>query len=367
MSLATEMQAIAQDKYAAGKLDRRQFLKISALAGLAGAGAFGAAGAQADSNEVVFVNFGGDAAKAAENIYGKAFNESTGLDFVVDTSGPLTGKIALMVKSNQVTWDVTDSSFFINETLGSQGMLEPIDYSIVDKTKVFEGFAAEYCIAGYGYSNVLVYDSAATGGKKPESWADVWDLEKFPGKRTFSKFAYGDLEAALLADGVPRDELYPLDVDRAFKKIAQIKDHCIFWGGGAESQQLLRDGEVAMGAIWNSRALILAQDTGGRIVTVWKDGVFTTNAWAVPKGNPGGKNAMRLIASMQDPAQQVEILQAIGFAPVNPAAAEMVPSELRADNPSDPANRALQITMNNKWWGENEAAVTTAYLDLISS
>jgi putative spermidine/putrescine transport system substrate-binding protein len=366
-SAATDMIASIQEAYASGKLDRRQFLKISALAGLAGGAALKSFSAFADSNRVILCNYGGDAATAAKEVYGRAFEKSTGLKFDVDTTGPLPGKIALMVKSGNVTWDVADAGFYIGDVLGVQGMLEPLDYSIIDKNKVLKGFATEYAVAGYGYSSVLAYDTAATGGRTPESWADVWDLKNFPGKRMFSKLGYGDLEAALLADGIPRDKLYPLDVNRAFAKIAKIKDQCVFWGTGSESQEFLRDGEVAMGGLWNTRAFALSKDTKGRIVTVWKDGIFTTNGWAVPKGNPAGKNAMRLIASMQDPVQQVEILKAIGFGPVNPAAAEMVPEALRPINPSDPANRALQIDLNNEWWGQNETKVTSAYLDFISS
>jgi putative spermidine/putrescine transport system substrate-binding protein len=119
--------------------------------------------------------------------------------------------------------------------------------------------------------------------------------------------------------------------------------------------------------MWNTRAYVLFNDTKGRIVTVWNQGIFQTNAWAVPKGNPAGKDAMKLIASMQDPQQQVEILRLVGFGPVNPAAAALVPADLKKNNPSDPPNLAVQVPSNSPWYSEHQTKVLQQYLDVISS
>ena len=347
--------------------DRRQFLKAAAAAAAAGPAVLAPRGGRAASREVVLVNYGGDAATGAKKAYGEPFEKATGIKMVVDSTGPQPGKIRVMVASGKVTWDVMDTGPGTAGELGPAGMLEPIDYTIVDKTKVLPGYADTWGIAGYAYSNVLAYDSARLGGKKPQSWRDFWNLKEFPGKRTMSRILGGALEAALMADGVAPDKLYPLDVPRALKKIAEIKKDCIFWSTGAESQQLLRDGEAVMGHVWNTRAYILHNDTKGRIVTVWNQGIFQTNAWAVPKGNPAGKDAMRLIASMQDPHQQVEMLRLVGFGPVNPSAASLVPAELKSNNPSDPPNLAVQVPSNSPWYTEHQTEVLKQYLDLISS
>ena len=351
----------------APSIDRRRFLQATAAVAVAGSAALTPRASRAAAGEVVFVNYGGDAATAAKKAYGEPFEKATGLKFVVDSTGPQPGKIKVMVASGKVTWDVMDTGPGTAGELGPAGLLEPIDYAIVDKGKVLTGYADTYGIAGYAYSNILAYDSAKLGGKQPKSWADFWNLKEFPGKRMMSKILGGSLEAALMADGVAPDKLYPLDVPRALKKIAEIKKDCIFWGTGAESQQLLRDGEVVMGHMWNTRAYVLHNDTKGRIVTVWNQGIFQTNAWAVPKGNPAGKDAMRLIASMQDPAQQVEILRLVGFGPVNPAAAALVPTDLKKNNPSDPPNLAMQVPSNSPWYSEHQTQALQQYLDVISS
>lgn len=366
-SFPSTSRSISRQRLAATRLDRRQVLKTALLVGAAGPAVLAPRGARAAAKEVVLANYGGDAATAAKKAYGEPFEKATGIKFVVDTTGPAIGKIRVMVTSKKVTWDVMDTGPGTADELGPAAMLEPIDYAIVDKTKVLEGYAGTYGVAGYAYSNILAYDRAKFPDKSPRNWADFWNLKDFPGKRMLSRILGGTLEAALMADGVAPDKLYPLDVPRAFKKIAEIKKDCIFWNTGAESQQLLRDGEVVMGHLWNTRAYVLHNDTKGRIVTVWNQGLFQTNAWAVPKGNPAGADAMRLIASMQDPEQQVEILRLVGFGPVNPAAAARVPAELKANNPSDPPNLNVQVRVDTKWYTENQTKVLQQYLDLISS
>lgn len=363
---SADCMTIVEEKLAAGKIDRRQFLKVAALFGAAGPTVLAGREAKA-ATELVFANWGGDATTAFRQVYGTAFEKSSGIKVAFDTTGPSIGKIRAMVESKKVTWDVMDTTLATAGELGAAGLMEKIDYSIVDKNKVLPGYAQEYGVAGYGFSNVFTYDSSKFGGKKPNSWADFWNLKDFPGKRSLRRDIAGTLEAALMADGVPKDKLYPIDVPRAFKKIAEIKKDCVFWNSGAESQQFLRDGEAVMGTLWNTRGYLLAQDSKGRLATCWNEAIFQSNCWGVPKGNPGGKDVMRLIASMQEPAQQVEILKVLASGPANPAAAAIVPAELKSQNPSDPGNLAMAVQYDVKWYSENQQKVQQQYLDFLAS
>ena len=54
-----------------------------------------------------------------------------------------------------------------------------------------------------------------------------------------------NLEFALIADGVPMDKVYPIDIDRAFKSLSRIKSAVPkFWDTGALSSQMLADKEA---------------------------------------------------------------------------------------------------------------------------
>jgi putative spermidine/putrescine transport system substrate-binding protein len=359
---ALDTVEIARERVRKGELDRRTFLGALALMGVVPV-AMGTAAA--DAGQLVVVNFGGVAAKEYVNAYGAGCRKNTGLKMVVDGSGASPAKIRAMVDAENVVWDVCDYAPQIGIQLGGK-YLEEIDYSIEDKQKLLPGFAFQYGCAAYVFSFIVAYNKQMVP-EPPTSWKDFWDLKKFPGKRTMFKQPLGQIEAALLAAGVERDKLYPLNLDLALGKIREIKNEIIWWDTGAQSQQLLRDKEVAMGNIWHSRATILRNESRGNIDFNFNDGVFVVGGWAIPKGNPAGRtNANKFIAAAQDPQAQMKVYLGLFNGPANPQTSEIFPEDKRGLNPSDPANIKLQAITDPRYWGENAAAIQDKWLDAIS-
>lgn len=358
---------ILKQRYVGGTIDRRTVLTgLVALGAISGLGNKGAAAA---SNELVVVNWGGDAVPAFETAFTSSFAESQGLKVKIDGSGPTKGAMKTQFESGAVRWDVCDADPGSTKSLGEAGMIEKTDYAIVDKSKVESGFAYEYSVANYFFSYVIAYDAKKFGGNPPKSWADFWDVEKYPGKRTVYKWMNGVLEAALMADGVPMDQLYPLDMDRALAKLEQLKPHVVsFWESGAESQQLMRDGEASMGLLWHTRANLVEQDTGGAVSWTYEQGLLAPSGWTVIKGNPAGPEAaMKFIAHCQDPERQLALLRSLGSSPANPAAHALVPDELRRINCSSPENRALQVAMDMDWYAANSSEALDRYLAMVAN
>jgi putative spermidine/putrescine transport system substrate-binding protein len=363
------MHIPSQGEARSGAISRRQFSKYATL--LIGAAPFAlrAPGAFAQSGELVFVNWGGDASTAYDAAYGKPFQEETGTVVKQDGSGPTEGAVLAQAQSGNPTWDIVDIDPFSAITLGKQGMLEPIDYAVVDKSKMREGFGWEHAASTYFFSYIIAYDAEKFGDQAPTGMADFFDVEKFPGKRSMYKWGSAMWEAALLGDGVAPDQLYPLDLPRAHAKIAAFKDNIVsFWGGGAESQSVLLNGDASMALVWSTRASLIEKDSGGRIKFIWDQGLLSPGAMAVLKGNPGGKeNAMKFIASAQDPERQVIMFQMLGQGPANPATDALIPAEQKQINPVDPANLSKQITLDMEWYAENYTAALDEYTKIISS
>ena len=347
------------------QVDRRTFMTALAALGVSPA-LVRLTPAYAQAKEIVVVNWGGDAVPAMTKAWAEPFNKSAAIKAVVDGGGPSSAKIKAMVDSGKVTWDVVDRNLIAGLELGRQNLLEKIDYAIVDKKKVRPEHAGEWAVGSYIYANVLTYRKDAFGGRIPKTWKDFWNLKDFPGKRTLRKHIDGQLEAALLADGVAPDKLYPIDVKRALDKIKQIKKDTIFWSTGAESQQLFRDKEVSMGGLWNTRALVAFKESNGAVEHTFNEGSAWVGAWLVPRGNPSGKEVHKFIASAQDPQGQVELFKALGNGPVNPAAASLVPAELKVFDPGSPENYKAQIPADAEWYAANSASVLTQYLEAIS-
>lgn len=356
---------VAAERAKAGRLDRRQLLKLGAALGIAG---MMPGIAEAQAKEIVFAMWGGDAEAGYQKVWGEPFTKKTGIPVVMDGTGPSPGRVRAMVDAGNVTWDIIDGGVGTQASLGALGAVQEIDYSIFDRNKVLPGMDYRWGATVFVYGSVLTYDSQAFGGKTPQSWADFWDIKQFPGKRVFYKYMAGALEAALLADGLPLDQLYPLDVDRALKKIEEIKDHIVLWDTGASSQQLFRDGEVTMGQLWHTRATLLSEESGGRFKFTFNQGMLQPGVMSVTKDNPAGtKTAMEFLASMQDPQSQVELLKLLGNGPANPEGVAMLSPGLAALNPGSPENRKLMVLQNADWYGENIVPVTKRFLDLLSS
>ncbi|MDH0289557.1 ABC transporter substrate-binding protein [Pseudomonas sp. GD04087] len=356
------------EKTRRGQIDRRTFLKgMGLMAALPLALRNGVSFAAGDKPLVV-VNWGGDAIKAFGKAWTEGFSKATGIPTKIDGSGPTEGAIRTQLSSGRVSWDVVDAESSILQNLGKEGLVQPIDYNVVSRDKVLPGFAYEYGIADYMLSYVIAYDSERFGDKVPKTWADFWDVKTFPGKRTLYKWMNGMLEAALLADGVTPDKLYPLDVPRAMKKIEELKPHVLaFWGSGAETQQLLIEGEVSMGAIWNTRAQVITEDSEDRIKWTFDNALLGCSNWGVLKGNPAGTEAaMKFIAYAQDPQSQVELFKMFGNGPANPAAAALIPEDRKHLNCTDPANLPKQIMLSHEWYTDHYAATLEQYLTHIS-
>ncbi|MGE0717932.1 MAG: ABC transporter substrate-binding protein [Alphaproteobacteria bacterium] len=366
---------IAADRLAKGEIDRRTFLMAATFLGLVPAAAtLGGREARAAAKELVLANWGGPARDAYYNFLGVPFEKATGLKVVIDGTGPLPSKVKAMVDAGAVVWDVCDMDTAKTLVLAKQNAIEAVDYTIVDKAKLPPKGAFEYGSASYILSYVLTYNKAKLPAE-PKTWRDFWDVAKFPGMRTMRKQPDGMLESVMLAAGKPKDQVYPIDMKLVVAKIRELKSNLIAWNSGSQSQDMFHQGEVVMGNLWHTRATILHKESGGRLTWTWNEGLLSYSMWNVPKKNPAGREAaMRFLASTQNPEGQVALLRAMGSGPVNPAAAAMVPDDLKMFDPGQPAASAVQVEHNPFWYEEpsgrgnltNDAVAREMWLDALS-
>jgi putative spermidine/putrescine transport system substrate-binding protein len=192
-------------------------------------------------------------------------------------------------------------------------------------------------------------------GAKPNSWADFWDMTKFPGPRTMPAGSGGltpDLEAATLATGVPLDKICPIDIDKAYASLAKIKPAVVkWWEAGAIPAQMLSDNEVAMAVAWNGRIAAI-QEQGAPVAIGWRQGGLRTDAWAVPKGAPNRENAMKFTAFITLPIPQARLSMSIPYGFVNNKAADYITQERLAVLPTAPEIRDELYAYNAEWWAD---------------
>lgn len=302
------------------------------------------------ADDMVFTSWGGTTQDAQSKFWAEPFGEANGIKVVQD--GPTDyGKFKAMVESDAVSWDVVDVEFDYALQAGEQGLLEPLDFSVIDKDALDPRFVSEYAVGSFYYSFVLGYNPSAFGNTVPATLTDLFDTENFPGKRTFYKWsAPGVIEAALIADGVAAEDLYPLDLDRAFAKLDTIKSDIIWWSGGAQSQQLLASGEAPIGFFWNGRLAALEAD-GLEVGISWDQNITAADALVVPKGTKNKAAAMKFIAAATSAKAQAEFAAETGYAPINLESPDMMGAEIRKSLPDSYSEN--QINANMAYWAEN--------------
>jgi putative spermidine/putrescine transport system substrate-binding protein len=236
---------------------------------------------------------------------------------------------------------------------GEQGLIEKLDFSKIPNAAAMpEAYRSPYSVSYEFYSSVLAYSQKTFPKDAPNSWVDFWDVKKFPGRRALRNHPIATLEAALMADGVAPDKLYPLDVDRAFKKLEEIKPHItVWWTSGAQSAQLLNDGEVDMEMAWNGRVSAVAKE-GAKVSFTYNQGILQSTSLCILKGAPNLGTAVKFINEAVDPVHQANLPLHIDYGPGNPKAFEtgVIKPERATQLPSEPANAAKQALMSYAWW-----------------
>lgn len=331
-----------------------------------------AAGSAAAQQQLTVVSFGGAYQEGQSKALFQPAAKALGITVKEETYTGVAD-LRLKVKAGAVTWDIVASGSGSAARAGVEGLLEPLDYKTIDVSSFAPGLAQEFCVGGDVFSTVMAWNTKTYGEKGPQSWADFWDVKKFPGKRSYRKGVAGALEPALMADGVPPNKVYevlaaPGGIERAIKKIKELKPHiAVWWSSGAQHAQLMKDGEVDMVTGWNGRFDVVAKD-GAKVAYTFNQALLDYDCFGVPKGAPNKAQAMKFLNEISKPQYQAEFTKYITYGPTNNKAYEgtAIPAAYAKTLPSHPDNAAKQLPINLDWYIKFEAKASEAYQNMLT-
>lgn len=337
------------------RINRRNLLKIAGGAALSMPAVW--TSARADSRQIVVRDPGNPYSKAfAETLY-KPFEQETGIKVVgvVASIDPMA-QVKSIVDTKNYIWDGMILGEAAVSTLGDQGYLEEHGLAGAPNVKDLPAeFVTPYAVGSNVSATSVVYRKKAFESNGPQSWADFWDTQKFPGRRGLFKYARYTLEQALLADGVAPADMYPCDLDRAFRSLDRIKDKVdVWWTGGAQVVQLLTSGEVDMMGAFIARALA-AEDAGTPVTVVWDNFIWQLDAWAMPKGGPKADMMREFMQFSCSVKPQSLLPDYIPAGPVNLAAYDFISPERAALLTTSPANRPHGVHQSVEYWARHGA------------
>ncbi|MDF0523429.1 ABC transporter substrate-binding protein [Bradyrhizobium yuanmingense] len=327
----------------------------------------------AGAGEVVVYSYGGSFTENLRKSVSDPFTRATGIRVVDVTADNAEPQIKAMIEAGRVDWDIAIVNAFWPAYLDLQqaGAFTPIDYSLWEDEAlkgVPESARLKDAVVAFQNANLLLYGDRAFPKGGPKNWADFWNVKEFPGPRGLSaNSTNSDLAFALIADGFTQKGPWRLTddkVDRALKKLDQIKPHITkWWTAGGEPIQLLINGEYALTSSYDGRALAAIRK-GAPIRLVWDGAYVNDNYWIVVKGGPNSANAQKFIAFVNRAEVAAAFTQGTAFPGPNLNQLKYLPPDLVPLISISPDNAAKVVRFDVPWFLEKrpDGKTNTEYL-----
>lgn len=327
------------------------------------------------AEEMTIVSWGGAYSKSQLRAYHEPYTAKTGVSIINDdSSAEAVAKLRAMNEANNVTWDVVDVVAADAMRLCDEGLAMEIDAdtqlaAAPDGTPASEDFGdllvSECFIPQIVYSTTFGYRTDLVGDTAPTSVCSVFDTEAYPGKRALEKRPINNMEWALLCDGVAKADVYdvlatPEGQDKALAKLDTIKDDVIWWSAGADTPQLLADGEVIMGSTYNGRLFSVIVEQKQPVAMLWDAQVYDLDGWIIPAGLSEERQARALdyIMFATDTQRLADQAKYISYGPARASSAPLVGMhadlgiEMAEHMPTDPENAKNTFLYNYEFWAD---------------
>ncbi|MGN7869634.1 ABC transporter substrate-binding protein [Paracoccus sp. 22332] len=343
----------------------------TALAGMAFA---------ATAQEVNVVSWGGAYEVSQVEAYNKPFTAQTGIKANMIAADDPATPLKAQVEAGNVTGDVFDLAMADAIRLCDEGALmefDPADLPAgADGTPAAEDFVdgslTDCAVGNIVWGTVIGYDKSKFQGEAPSTVADFFDTAKFPGKRGLPKSPKRTLYLALIADGVPADQIYdtlatPEGVDRAFAKLDTIKGDVIWWEAGAQPMQLLADGEVVMTTVYNGRIFDAMVGEGKPFDVIWDGQYLEINAFVVPKDAPHPEEAVEYVKFATGTQPLADQAKYIAYGPTRKSSAPLVgtykdgTTEMAPHMPTQPEHLETAVMDDPEFWADHDAELTDRF------
>lgn len=345
------------------RLSRRSALAV-VVGALAAPAVLNASRAAAKASSVTFTGYGGSFQEILEKQVMKAFTEETGIKVNI-VPVPELARVKAQLLTGNVEWDVFTGPGSTTAVGSKQGFWEKLDPSLFDLTDLAVPPKSDRVTWEF-YAQGIVWRPDKYGpGKHPTNFAEFFDLKAFPGRRALRNTADYVLEVALLADGVAPKDIYPLDLDRAFKALDRIKPSIATWVATTpQTISLVQTDEVDFGFTFSNRVKATTEPGGGKpLAFSFEQTTFYSEDMAVVKGAPNKENAMKLVAYFLRPEVQARVMNQAALIPVSKKAVPMLSAEIRKWQPD--LGQPNSFMVNNEYWANNYEAVSRRFKEWI--
>lgn len=313
----------------------------------------------ASGKSIRLIDSGGTTGESIAAAYIPPFTAKYGAQVIQESPSSL-GKLRAMVESGQVNAALFELGSPTFAQARELDLLEKLDWSAINPDPMFPDARNNYGM-GYQYFSTLM--AWRDGNAAPRTWTDFFDVQRFPGTRCLSSFPHFTLPFALLADGVDMASLFPLDVDRAIRKLESIKSHVsVWWTTGAQPIQLLKDNEVQYAIAWSEGI-----DRQPGIQATFNQGMYDIAWLVVPRGqDPVSKDlAMKFLHEVTVAKNQLVAARVLPLSGNSPQLEGLIGAKEFQSFPTAKANLQVQFKQNAEWWAKFGPEVNKIWLNFL--
>jgi putative spermidine/putrescine transport system substrate-binding protein len=261
------------------------------------------------AQDLTVTSFGGAYGAAQQEHMIDPFMAETGVNVLFEDYGGGIAEMKAQFEAGNILWDVVDIEVIDLERACAEGYLEILDHSVLpagdDGVAAADDFIPEALANECGVGNIVwsvVFATNTDNGPGPTTMAEFFDVEAFPGNRGLRKRPQVNMEWALIADGVAREDVYEMlateeGQERAFAKLDTIKDDIVWYDSWSQAPVLLNDGGAAMVQSANGRIFAVIEEDGAPFEIVWDSHVYDLDVWAIMRGTENLDLAMQFIQS----------------------------------------------------------------------
>ena len=294
----------------------------------------------------------------------RPYEEATGNRVhVVQYNGGID-EIRQQVRAWNVHWDVVDLELFDAIRACNEGLLETVDPATLppapDGTPASEDFyelQQTPCGVGNVVGSTAISYLRDQFAQPPTRLEDFFDLKNYPGRRGLRKNPMGNLEWALLADGVAAEHVYDIlttdaGLERAFAMLDRLKPHTDWWETGQEAIHLLESGRVVMSSVYSGR-VAAAVDRGQPLDILWDRQVWFYDVWGVPKNSRNPELAMDFLRYATSTNSLANQARYIPYGPMRRSSMALLSADTRQRLPNAEAHLETALELNARWWSEH--------------
>ena len=324
---------------------------------------------ESSGRAITVATWGGPYQYSQEKAYFEPFAKRSGIAINIERYNGGLAELRQQVASGAAKWNLLDMTMADNRAACKQGLLEQIDHASLlpapDGTPAdqdfIEGALTECAVSPIVYAMVIAYNRDAFPGNRPTRIGDLFDLERFPGRRSLQKVPEANLEWALRSYGVPREDLYQLLSTRrglwlAFKRLDDIRDSVHWWTSVNEPVELLANGDVTMASVYNGRAFDAAVIHGHPVEIIWDAQIYELGAWGIPKGTPNVDDVMAFIRFATGTQPLAEQTKYIPYGPARKSSMKLVSThaqsgvDIRQHLPTNPVHFGGAVRKDTEWY-----------------